>query len=188
MDKDVYGVIYKITNKINGKSYIGRTSRCFDKRYKNGKWWIETDNLHLWRSVRKHGLENFYVIKEFDYAFSRAELYTKERFYIQMFEATNPAKGYNKSKGDYCNDTNDCRIVILDKKFNYIATASSYSEIIRKGYTPHESAIINVCRGRRGASYGYIFYYEEDYLEMLKKDIEPKDYRSYLYNKYNNKK
>lgn len=92
MDKDVHGVIYKITNKINGKSYIGRTSRCFDKRYKNGQWWIETDNLHLWRSVRKHGLENFYVIKEFDYAFSRAELYRKEGFYIEMLEASNPAR------------------------------------------------------------------------------------------------
>lgn len=27
---------------------------------------------------------------------------------------------------------------------------------------------------RRGASYGYIFYYKDDYLEMKEKVIEPK--------------
>ena len=51
------GYIYKITNNINGKSYIGRTSRCFDKRYKHGQWWIETDNFHLWRSARDRVIE-----------------------------------------------------------------------------------------------------------------------------------
>ena len=30
---EVYGVIYKITNKVNNKVYIGQTTRCFNKRY-----------------------------------------------------------------------------------------------------------------------------------------------------------
>ena len=29
---EVYGVIYKITNKINGKSNIGQTTQGYDKR------------------------------------------------------------------------------------------------------------------------------------------------------------
>ena len=32
---EVYGVIYKITNKINRKIYIGQTIEGFKKRYKN---------------------------------------------------------------------------------------------------------------------------------------------------------
>lgn len=188
MENRRYGVIYKITNKITGQSYIGRTKYDFDTRYKGGEWWNETDNIHLWRSARKYGIENFYVIKEMDYAFSKEELYRKERFYIKVLETNNPKKGFNKTPGDYCNNGKDYRIAILDKKYNYIETVLSYEEIINKGYTPHQSAIINVCHGRRGASYGYIFYYEEDYIKMIERCIESKDFRGYLYNKYNKKK
>lgn len=120
-----------------------------------------------------------------DYAFSKEQLYRKERFYIKALETNNPRKGFNRTSGDFCEG---CNIIILDKKFNYISTASSYEEILNKGYTPHLSVIIHVCKGRRGASYGYIFIYEEDYLEMNKKGIEPKGYRTYLYNKYNKKR
>ena len=33
MDKEVYGIIYKIENLVNGKVYIGQTTRSFNKRY-----------------------------------------------------------------------------------------------------------------------------------------------------------
>ena len=140
-----YGVIYKITNIKTGQSYIGRTKNDFDTRYTNGEWWNETRNIYLLRSVREYGIENFYVIKEMDYAFSKEELYRKERFYIKVLETNNPKKGFNRTSGDFCKG---CNITILDKKFNYIATASSYEEILKT----HLSDIIHVCKGRRGAS------------------------------------
>lgn len=104
-----YGVIYKITNIKTGQSYIGRTKNDFDTRYTNGEWWNETRNIYLLRSVREYGIENFYVIKEMDYAFSKEELYIKERFYIKVLETNNPKKGFNRISGDFCQG---CNIVI----------------------------------------------------------------------------
>ena len=42
--KSKKGIIYKITNKINGKSYIGQTIHSFYQRYKGAKWYKYTQN------------------------------------------------------------------------------------------------------------------------------------------------
>lgn len=54
-------IIYKITNKINGKIYIGQSIHQFNKRYRSGKWWLYTHNKYLKNSVDKYGLDNFDV-------------------------------------------------------------------------------------------------------------------------------
>jgi hypothetical protein len=51
-------IIYRIFNKINGKSYIGQSLNSFDKRYK-GKWWKYTHNEILKNSIMKNGKEQF---------------------------------------------------------------------------------------------------------------------------------
>lgn len=59
--KTLYGVIYKATNKISGKSYIGQTIRSFSKR-KNGHIWdalCNNSNTYFHNALRKYGLENF---------------------------------------------------------------------------------------------------------------------------------
>ena len=66
---EVYGVIYKITNKINGKSYIGQTTQGFDKRYGyNLK--RSTKNRHLKSAINKYGIDNFDICKVFDVAYN----------------------------------------------------------------------------------------------------------------------
>jgi hypothetical protein len=52
-------IIYRIFNKINGKSYIGQSVSSFNKRYKGGDWLKYTHNMILKSSVEKNGLENF---------------------------------------------------------------------------------------------------------------------------------
>lgn len=94
---EVYGVIYKITNMINGKCYIGQTVVGFDRRYSGGL--ENTHNEHLKKSIQKYGIENFEIIKMFDVAFSKVELDIKETMYIDFFDSINPNKGYNKSTG-----------------------------------------------------------------------------------------
>ena len=46
-------IIYRIFNKINGKSYIGQSVNSFDKRYKGNKWWKYTHNEILKNSIMK---------------------------------------------------------------------------------------------------------------------------------------
>lgn len=53
--------IYKITNKINGKFYVGSSNSIFG-RWLNHASWITNDthnNYKLSRAVKKYGLENF---------------------------------------------------------------------------------------------------------------------------------
>lgn len=110
---EVYGVIYKIINKINGKCYIGQTIRGFDKRYiyqgedieKIYKYHLTMKkynnyyNEHLFRSIEKYGFDSFEVIKIFDVAFSQIELDIKEKFYIKLFKSNERNFGYNISEG-----------------------------------------------------------------------------------------
>lgn len=95
---EAYGIIYKITNKINGKIYIGQTIRPFNKRYP-GNNIQNTCNRHLKNSIKKYGIENFDVVKILDIAFSKTELDIKEDFYISYYDSCNKTKGYNKQSG-----------------------------------------------------------------------------------------
>lgn len=110
---EVYGIIYKITNKVNGKVYIGQTIKGFDKRYNSCGSGIErvynyhmknkknkkSYNDHLLNSIKKYGLESFEVIKVLDIAFSRIELDIKEKHYIDLYKSCNESFGYNKTLG-----------------------------------------------------------------------------------------
>lgn len=111
---EVYGIIYKITNKVNGKCYIGQTTQSFNKRYHSGggglckiervynehKYRMEHNksyNKHLLISVEKYGFNAFDVIDIYDIAFSKEELNIKECMYIQIFDCLN--NGYNATLG-----------------------------------------------------------------------------------------
>lgn len=96
----VYGIIYKIENKVNGKVYIGQTIQKggFDARY-GKKWWENTHNSHLKRAVEKHGVDNFEVTKVLKKCYKESTLNKSEADFIKQYDSTNPKKGYNKTTG-----------------------------------------------------------------------------------------
>ena len=112
---EVCGVIYKITNKVNGKVYIGQTSqkRGFKDRYccegdgiervynfhKKAKERGDSYNNHLLSSIERHGFDNFDVEEIFDYALSEEELDEKEMIYIWKYKSNNREFGYNVLEG-----------------------------------------------------------------------------------------
>lgn len=112
---EVYGIIYKITNKVNKKVYIGQTvnRHGFNGRYNERGVGIErvynhhkrnrdyggSYNAYLISSVEKYGVENFEVCEIFDVSFSEDELNVKEEVYIKLYKATDRNYGYNFKEG-----------------------------------------------------------------------------------------
>lgn len=96
-------VIYKITNIINNKIYIGRTLN-YKKRVrqhkqipfrKNGK----EKNRPLYKAMRKYGVDNF-KFEIIDTAQTIDELNEKEIYWIKYYDSCiDSDKGYNLDKG-----------------------------------------------------------------------------------------
>lgn len=91
-------VIYKITNKINNKVYIGQTRRPLYSRWRehcslNGR----TYKSSIYKAIIKYGKENF-TIEEIDGANSQSELNYLEDHYINIYNTLAP-NGYNITRG-----------------------------------------------------------------------------------------
>lgn len=88
--------IYKITNLINGKIYIGQ-SVDIDKRIKDHFWKARCKkdisyNSALHSAIRKYGEQNFkYEVLE---ECTVDVIDERERYYIQKFKSLSP-NGYN---------------------------------------------------------------------------------------------
>ena len=124
--KNVYGYIYKIENLINGKVYIGKTTKTFNERYKYN---LEknTHNNHLKNSIKKYGIDNFCINEEFDKALTKEELNEKEKYWIEHYKSNDEKYGYNiLSGGD-------------DRKDDYIFKSKKYSCI----YCPDLGELFN---------------------------------------------
>ena len=88
-------IIYKITNKINGKVYIGQTVRSLRDR-----WYGHCNaptNTAIHHAIVKYRKENF-TIEQIDSAKTREELDQKEIYWIQFYDCLAP-NGYNVTKG-----------------------------------------------------------------------------------------
>lgn len=86
----MYGVVYKITNKLNGKPYVGQTIRSINERFKEH---AHSDSP-LGNDIRNFGIENFTieVIKECQ---TPEELNKQERLLIVELGSLEP-RGYNR--------------------------------------------------------------------------------------------
>lgn len=90
-------IIYKITNKVNGKVYIGQTIHSLEARWKRHlKCARDGVDTHLYQAIRKYGEENFIheIICE---AKTKNELNILETYYIQEYDSIH--LGYNMVDG-----------------------------------------------------------------------------------------
>lgn len=95
------GEIYKITNKVNGKIYIGKTKRTSHIR------WIEhirdsknypQKNIPLHKAIQKYGVDNF-LCEILEDNIPLDNLNKKEKAYIKKYKTTNSNLGYNCTQG-----------------------------------------------------------------------------------------
>lgn len=92
-------VIYKVTNLINNKIYIGKTSVPLTERKRRHLYDAER-NQHRYgfhAAIRRYGSENF-VWEIIDWGLSAESLVTLEKHYIKLFNCR-PPHGYNLTEG-----------------------------------------------------------------------------------------
>ena len=88
--------IYKITNKINQKLYIGKTEFSIEKRFKehcSDAFRERNEKRPLYAAMRKYGIENFEIslVEETDNPEER------EIYWINYYDTY--SNGYNATKG-----------------------------------------------------------------------------------------
>ena len=95
---DIMGYIYKITNQINGKMYIGKTEDTIEKRFKTHcKEYKRARNEKrpLYDAMKKYGVENF-IVEEVEKV-DNALLGEREQYWISYYDTYH--NGYNATKG-----------------------------------------------------------------------------------------
>lgn len=84
--------IYKITNLINGKNYIGQTIFSLKHRFRKHKN-ENTGRMAIAKAIKKYGVENF-RIEELELCQSQDELNEAECKWIEFYQSQAP-NGYN---------------------------------------------------------------------------------------------
>ena len=92
------GFIYKITNNVNGKVYIGQTIQTIKERFYQHcatKCSNSVLNMAIHKAIKKYGKSNFTieVIEEVD----KDSLNDREKFWIEYYNSYN--NGYNSTRG-----------------------------------------------------------------------------------------
>lgn len=96
-DSKPFGVVYVITNHVNGKIYVGQTTKTAEWRF--GKHCLHSQTKsRINAAILKYGKE-FFSVRTLCFASSRKELDELEIHYIKCLDALNPAIGYNVSPG-----------------------------------------------------------------------------------------
>lgn len=126
--------IYKITNQLNNKIYIGKTIRSISERWnEHTRDYLDKrcENRPLYRAMSKYGIENFSIeqIEECDLK----ELEEKEKYWIEFYGSFK--YGYNATLGGDGKPFIDRELVI--KLYNQYGTCKEVAEI-----TGHDSGMI----------------------------------------------
>lgn len=184
-------VIYKITNKINNKIYIGQTIN-YEKRMKEHIYGRRNTKNHIEqvidRAIKKYGVENF-LFEKIDNSESQEEIDILERKYIKQYNSLKP-NGYNVLKGgrEKNGAWNMKEIEIYDLNGNYIESCESPSEYARINNKYNDSAIRDCCNKRILRHKDRIFKWKDDKAKITPY-IKPKSAKSkvvYQYDLYGN--
>lgn len=101
-DTKAFGVVYVITNHVNGKRYVGQTTKTaewrFNKHCLNSQYKSRVNS-----AIQKYGRENFSV-ETFGQAENRKELDALEIHCIRLMQSLNPEFGYNVAPGGVGNN------------------------------------------------------------------------------------
>ena len=113
--------IYKVTNLVNGKVYIGQTTKTIEQRWRKhiseAKYEESGKRKHNYfhNAIIKYGEDNF-IIELIEEVNSKDELDKREDYWISYYDSTNKSKGYNLMSGGQSGIKSDETKSILSEK------------------------------------------------------------------------
>jgi group I intron endonuclease len=144
-------IIYKTTNIINGKYYIGKDEKNCSKYLGSGKI--------LKLAIKKYGRDNFKK-KVLEVCKNRVELNKREKYWINKLDATNT--GYNIAEGGTGGKTKLKTVPVYqyNKDGSFIREWDSASEVTKE-INLDGSGIMKVCKGKLSSCGGFIWSYKK---------------------------
>ena len=135
------GYIYKITNLINGKMYVGQTTKTIEERFRHHKNDCfrknkSSYNYPLYNAMRKYGIENF-EIEELECC-DISLLDEREIFWIKFFNTF--YNGYNATLGGKGGHTLNLDEKIIVEKYKKYGTMKK----VAKEYNCSKDTIKNI--------------------------------------------
>lgn len=162
--------IYKATNLINGKSYIGQTVHLKERIWQHLRRYEKEDCL-FHQELEKYGDDSF-EWEVVDTANSEREAIELEKKYIKEFGTLSP-KGYNMNKGGV-GGHNARSVVCLDfdgafvKRYDSAANAQE-----EDGYC--NSDVLLSCKNKISKCRNKMFMFEDEYLKYGPKTYKKPD-------------
>ena len=138
--------IYKITNILNKKCYIGQSINIPLRWRHHRSFSLKESNYPLYRAFKKYGIENFTfeILEEC----LPSELNEKEIYWIKFFNSYN--EGYNQTFGGQGASNNVIKISIEDLKIIYLLLKESdlTQREIAKMFSVGEDTISEINTGK----------------------------------------
>ena len=150
--------IYKATNKINGKSYVGQTCDFHSRVWQHQRCY-EKEDCDFHRAIKEFGFDNFSweIIETCESEDRACEL---EKYYIEKFNTYRD--GYNMTKGGKGAPYHNARaVVLLTLDGQYIKRYDSAMDAEIDGF--HNADVLLNCKGKRRQTKGYMFMFDDEY-------------------------
>ena len=148
--------VYMHKNKINQKVYIGITGQLPEKRWNNGKGYLNQGCFG--HAVKKYGFDNFEHIILYN-NLTKEEAEELEIKTIALHDSTNKDKGYNIQRGGDLSFSKE--VYQYDRSSgNFIKKWKSVIDIERELNIPNAD-ISSVCLGKVKTTHNYYFSYND---------------------------
>lgn len=181
-------LIYKITNTVNNKVYIGQTTRSLEERIEDYRkdTRYRPNSRPIIRAMAKYGFSKFSFSILEDNIQTKEEMDQKERMYIQQFHSLTNENGYNielggNSVGKHSEQTKQKisqaqlgsknhmygkkdELNHSSKKVIELTTGRIYgsASLAAEELNINFSHVCAVARGDRGSHKGYVFRYLDE--------------------------
>lgn len=167
MDRKTFGIVYKATNKINNKIYIGQTVRELETRKNEHKRHASKYNYIFYNAIKKYGFDSF-EWETIDIAKSIEELNDKEKYWVNYYNSIDISYGYNMKEGGNNSIPNQItRNKMRDSMLGRTFSSETIDKMRYSGKERYKREIINGNKSRIVSKNKFLSYIDSKKREVI---------------------